>query len=132
VKWHFFFGAVFALIVVTMVIPHAVGLENFTQWGGMYIDGWCHVDLTSAPQADGQTLMTKVLAGSNPPSRLVWFSPMHNTDSCIAWAHSWCGRPSPEGWTVGGAFPFYRQQFVLGSQNVCDLPHQSTFDWFTR
>lgn len=136
--WSIFFGCITGLIIVTMMAPSVFGLQQFTQWGGMYIDGWCSATImTEAFDPEGQlppgsTIKTgSVMSGDTKRIRVAWFSPMHSTETCVAWAQSWCGKQGPQGWQVNASYPYFRSQFISGKQNVCDFPAPSN-PWFRQ
>ncbi len=136
-KWDLFLGFCALMIVACLMIPRMLGLQFFTQWGGMYTDGWCSVEATDVATATAQERgrtgrMERILAGDIASWRLVWFPPMHRADTCIAWARSWCGKTSPKGMHVQSVFPYFRKEFLVGEQDVCALPDQPSFRWFTR
>jgi hypothetical protein len=135
--WNFFFGAVTSVIIVTMLIPQAFGLMNFTQWGGMYTDAWCRgvfQDIPSDTQkraAPGATEYQE-LAGDTSKNAIVWFSPMHNERTCIGWVRSWCNKPIREGWVAKSAFAYYRGKYLNNEEDVCGLPEEKSFRFFQR
>ena len=69
-RWDFFLGLMALLIVETVMVPQVFGLMHFTQWGGMYTDGWCQVHATSALLGEPHEEMS-IRAGSVPGKRLV-------------------------------------------------------------
>jgi hypothetical protein len=125
------------VIITTMMVPRAFGLQGFTQWGGMYIDGWCHVAVTSAPidpeapMPEG-VMREELLASSHPVTTIVWFAPMHTSETCTQWGASFCSTPAPDGgWRVEGAYPYFRGAFTHDKTNACDRT-LSAYPWFTR
>jgi hypothetical protein len=127
--WSVFFGLVSVTMFVTLVAPAAFGLQNFTQWGGMYDDHWCNVDLYSAdPKAKG---VQHVMVTAGGDGRRVYSAPAHNRMTCTVWAHTLCGTKTAAGWTVEWASPLLQSQKYLGTRNLCDLElPPETADWF--
>lgn len=120
-NWRMFFTLTSLIIVTTIIIPHVFGFQNFTQWGGMYTDGWCTAYTASASVPDIATPTPGVLIKTMqaPTTRVVWYSPMHNETSCIAWARSHCGRLWKDGWTIAAVYPYLRQKFLADKKDVC-------------
>ena len=125
--WHIFFAAVSVTIASTMMMPWAFGLQHSTQWGGMYIDGWCGIEIWNEDTGERDF----VRAPTTPPA---WYATMHSRRSCIAWAQSWCG-VQHQGRTVTKVVPDLHQKNPLGSdaphRNACDLPPLS-HPWYIR
>ena len=127
--WHAFFGLVTATIVATMVMPGAFGLQGYTQWGGMYEDGWCYVRVARMPaELDPAAETFEVREDQHD----VWYTPMHNPASCVAWARSWCGNEAPNGWMVAAAYAYHRGAFLENGADVCSLPDRPSFRWYRR
>lgn len=130
--WKNFFALTSLVIVITIILPHVFGFQNFTQWGGMYTDGWCTAYTASAAVPDiasplpGVTIKTM----QAPTTRVVWYSPMHNETTCIAWTQSHCNRFWKDGWKIAAVYPYFRQKYLADKRNVCDLsmPHR----WFIQ
>lgn len=125
--------------MVTMMMPAVFGLQEFTQWGGMYIDGWCSATIMTEefdPEGTlppGSTIKTgSVMAGDTKRLRMTWFSPMQSTQTCAAWAHSWCGKMGPQGWVVKASYPYFRKKFITDKQNVCAYSNHPSFRWFEQ
>lgn len=136
-RWDIFLGSMALAITLCLMIPRVMGLQFFTQWGGMYTDGWCSVETTdvqttSADERGRTGQVERILAGDIASWRLVWFPPMHRADTCVAWARSWCGKTSPKNMQIASVFPYFRKEFLVGKQDVCALPDQSAFHWFVR
>lgn len=115
--------------------PHALGLQNFTQWGGMYTDGWCTVTLSSAPlksprETTPEEILTKQVQANT--TRAVWYASMHNELTCLTWGRTHCGKTTADGWVALGAYPYFRQKFLFEEQNICDIPPDETLTWFPR
>ena len=127
--WHAFFGFVTAVVVTTMVAPGAFGLQGYTQWGGMYVDGWCNVIVSHAPLEIDPSAETFEI---REDQRDVWYTPMHNPRSCVAWARSWCGQTAPNGWTVGAAYAYHRGAYLENDVDICSLPDRPEFRWYRR
>jgi hypothetical protein len=132
-----FFGACLLVIVTCFMVPRMFGLQFFTQWGGMYTDGWCSVEASDVRTATAEErgkggVTERILAGDIATWKLVWFPPMHRADTCVAWAHSWCGKKSPKGMTIVSTFPYYRGQFLADGLDVCQLRPDPAFRWFSR
>lgn len=127
--WHAFFGLVSVVIIVTMMLPHAFGLEGYTQWGGMYVDGWCNVVISRERLEDVPDAETYEI---REDQHNVWYTPMHSPRSCVAWARSWCTNVAPNGWTVAAAYAYHRGTYLADSADVCSLPDDPTFRWYRR
>lgn len=131
--WSVFCIGMTALLTVGLMIPRYFGLQNFTQWAGMYVDGWCGVDMYSAnpfanplpPDLQHET----VLAGGVHTTN-VFDPPQFNEQTCVVWAKTRCNRPSPEGkWHVAYVVPSLKKKQFLGKTNICDLPIEAD-SWF--
>lgn len=138
-KWHIFFACITAVIVVAMMLPAFFGLQEFTQWGGMYTDGWCAVNAESAVVANAKdplppgAEMKRILAGDMQREPIVWYPPMQSEQTCIAFARSWCGVQAPgTTWKVQSAFPFFRGAFLVHEKDICALPNIPSFSWFQQ
>lgn len=136
-KWDIFLGICVVAVVTCLMIPRFFGLQYFTQWGGMYTDGWCSVEASDVRAATAEERgrggrTERVLAGDLQSWRLVWFPPMHRAETCVAWARSWCGKTSPKGMPIVSVFPYFRREFLSKGLDVCQLPSNPSFRWFTR
>lgn len=134
-SWSTFFAFVAIIIPTTMIAPQVFGLQNFTQWGGMYTDGWCTAHLASAPidPSVATPQGTFVEQKQAPTTRPVWYASMHNVETCTAWVRSYCGRISSDGtWIVQAAYPYFRLEFLHEKQNVCAFPPSLSDAWFPR
>ncbi|MBI1812495.1 hypothetical protein HY285_00945 [Candidatus Peregrinibacteria bacterium] len=132
-RWSLFFGLVSVIIVVTMMVPRLFGLHQSTQWGGMYVDGWCSLLVTAAPlESPYQSTTTVATARVTEDDRPVWYTPMHTEESCIGWAHSFCGTPSSKGWPIVAAYAYLQGTYLLDGANICTLPFQPSFQWYRR
>ena len=137
--WPIFFGFISFVIVVTMLAPRVFGFQQFTQWGGMYIDSWCVTDVSSGARI-GKTFPPKnpaevdrLLAGDGRTSPIVWYAPMHNEKTCIAWARNLCGEQAPEqAWRIGTVFATLHGKKLARGGNICLLPEDPSFSWFRR
>lgn len=112
-----------------MLAPGAFGLEGYTQWGGMYVDGWCSVMVSQTPldiDANAETFEIR------EDQQDVWYTPMHSPRSCVAWARSWCGHTAPNGWTVAAAYAYHRGAYLERDTDVCSLPDRPSFQWYRR
>ncbi len=127
--WNLFFGIVTVITIVTMMIPNVFGLEGFTQWGGMYVDGWCSIYVSEAP-LDQEPDAANIEIREDEIN--VWYTPMHSAKSCVAWAHSWCGQPSPEGWPIVAAYAYHRGSYLENDIDICSLPDRASFRWYKR
>ena len=132
-RWNLFFCIVSILIVTTLIVPHLFGLQNFTQWGGMYTDGWCSLSLASdavSNFADPPVhVKTKQMQGSTTP--IVWYAPMQSEETCIAWAQSHCDRVQEEGWAARMISVYFRQKYLFEGKNVCAMPRLYE-GWFVQ
>jgi hypothetical protein len=137
--WPIFFGFVAVVIVTTMLAPRVFGFQQFTQWGGMYIDSWCVTNVSSdlrtsqlQPPAD-PSQVDRLLAGDGRTSPIVWYAPMHNEVTCVAWARNLCGKQVPgEAWRMRTVFASFREKDLAHGANVCLLPEDPSFSWFAR
>jgi hypothetical protein len=127
--WNPFFGAVSIVILTTMALPEIAGMQRFTQWGGMYVDGWCNVVVAPVSLLDDPDTETYEI---REDQHNVWFTPMHNEESCIAWARSYCNTPSPSGWTVLSAYAYFRSAYLADDADICALPPRPSFQWYSR
>ncbi len=127
--WNLFFGFVAIAIMTTMMAPNVFGMQQFTQWGGMYVDGWCILRASKVSLLDEPGAPTLEI---REDSHNVWFTPMHNEESCLAWAHSFCGTVSSEGWTIVSAYVYFRSHYLLDDADVCALPPRPSFRWYKR
>lgn len=128
--WSVCFAMVTVVIVTCMMLPQYFGMMKFTQWGAMYTDSWCRVDISSGKPGDDGVQSDVVTASTVGPGA-VFSAPMHNYQSCLMWARMvQCGRVMPDGWTVAWARPFFKGQYFLGEDNVCDLPLDPDAEWF--
>lgn len=126
--WFLFFAFISAVMVVTLVMPAAVGLQNFTQWGGMYDDHWCVINAYDKnPHAYSDAKHVQFSIGDG---RRVFSSPAHNRKSCVAAVQIFCGQPSTEGWTMAWIEPTLKTERFLGEQNACDPALPVIRHWF--
>ena len=130
--WSIFFGLVTITIFVAFAAPAAFGLQNFNQWGGMYIDRWCHADFYSASPhlVTGALLLHEYQNAGESTTRWVYTTPMHNQATCLLWTRSRCGRTTKGGWTIAWASPSMNGNALAGVGNVCDLPGFEASSWF--
>lgn len=131
-SWNIFFSIVTVVIVTTMVMPRFFGLQSFTQWGGMYTDGWCSAHTAAESTVDLGRPPTKEEAEEffgSPTTRSVWSAPMQNLESCLRWGQSWCGKEHRPGWRIYHVQPYFRGEYPWEYTNVCDLP-QPDPPWF--
>lgn len=129
--WSLCFAAIALCVVMFMMLPGIFGFQKFTQWGGMYTDSWCRVDVYSGnPNTDSDVKMESVIASTVGPGA-VYSAPMHNFETCLMWSRSvQCGRKTKEGWTVTWARPYFKKQYFIDPQNACDLQLQPGVEWF--
>ena len=127
--WHLFGGFVTATVVATMMLPGAFGFQGYTQWGGMYVDGWCNVMTAPAPMSEDPGAPTYEI---REDQNNVWYTPMHSPASCVAWARSWCGQQSPAGWPIVSAYAYHRGVYLENDVDVCALPDRPSFRWYRR
>lgn len=129
--WSVFFSIITMVIVTTMVVPRVFGLQSFTQWGGMYVNGWCTALLSSdAPWAAG--VQTESVTAGTTRTSPVWSAPQYNLGTCALWARSLCDKRSHAGWQVKWARPYFRDSYFLGSHvNVCAVPLPPDYSWFS-
>lgn len=127
--WNPFFGFVSVTIVATMMAPEAFGMQRFTQWGGMYVDGWCNVVVAPASLLDEPGVETYEI---REDQNNVWFTPMHNEESCIALARSYCGTMSPPGWAIVSAYAYFRSAYLASDADICALDPRPSFRWYRR
>jgi len=127
----FFFFVVVVIIVVTMMLPGIFGLQHFTQWGGMYTNSWCKVQIADKdPLLHTDARSEHIMAGL--VTRSVWSFPMHNEESCVVWSRRYCGKQAKDGWTITWVRPHYKNEYFLDPNNACDLAlPASTAIWFT-
>ena len=129
--WSVFFALISLAMVVTLVAPAAFGFQNFTQWGGMYDDHWCNVDLYSADPAKapkGELKHKQVTAGGD--GRRVYSAPAHNRMTCLVWARTLCNKPV-DNWKAEWVSPMLQSQKYLAKVNACDIQLPSeTESWF--
>lgn len=136
--WHIFFGFTTLVIIATMIIPQALGLTHATQWGGMYTDGWCsvyihseHYGSLSEEERKESNEQDTIVVGNYPPIENMPYTPQFTSETCIAIARTYCGNEAPKkGWTIDAAYPYFRRQYPLGGDNVCDDPPESASAWF--
>jgi hypothetical protein len=132
-RWGMFFLTISLLILTTMIAPHMFGMKQSLQWGGVYTDFWCEVRIVSDVNADLDNIPETANWEQirSPTTRGVWYSPMHGSKSCIAWARSFCDIERP-GYIVKAAFAWRRGMYLLGKKNVCDLPLEKYDGWFRQ
>ncbi len=130
--WSIFFGLTTVTIFVAFAAPAAFGLQNFNQWGGMYIDRWCHVDLASADPklVTGSLLLRESQNAGEAGTRSVFTVPMHNHTTCLMWAASQCGGKAQGGWTIAWITASMNKQPLVQGVNICALPLPQASLWF--
>ena len=127
--WSVFFGIFTVLILVTFVFPASFGMQSFTQWGGMYDDHWCNVDLYSSdPQSTPADTLRHEFRAAGRGHTFVYSIPTHNMHSCMVWAHTLCGRTTADGWIISWISPMFQGVHYVDPVNLCavSLPD----DWF--
>ncbi|MEQ1849874.1 MAG: hypothetical protein ABL890_04780 [Candidatus Peribacteraceae bacterium] len=129
ISWFFLFVCV--AIVTTMMVPAAFGLQHFTQWGGMYSNSWCRIQIADRdPLTESDAQVAEVTAGF--VTQAVWSYPMHNRSTCAVWGRKYCGKPSPQGgWTVEWVRPYFKDEYYMDPENVCTVPMPASYSsWF--
>ena len=127
--WSNFFAIVLVAVTVTLVMPALFGLQNFTQWGGMYDDHWCNAKVYAEnPYEFPNTKSEQVTAGMGEPR--VYSTPGHNRMTCLVWVRTLCKTKAKDGWTITWVEPKLQSQFFLGEENACDLSLPGTERWF--
>ncbi len=131
VTWPLFFGCFSVALLVFLVVPAVFGLQNFNQWGGMYDEHWCYVDMYSGHPKDDDPppRHEQQSAGFTGTSR-VFSGPMNNEKTCLMWARSRCGKKSTDGWTILWAVPTLKGHAFTHGKNVCDLSLPDSSPWF--
>ena len=130
--WSVFFGALSILIIVCFVLPASFGLQNFSQWSGMYDDHWCHVDLYSGnPHViTGSALKVMTVNAGEVNTRRVYSSPTHNQASCLMWAKTRCGRKTSEGWRSLWVDPSIKGRHFIAPHSACEVRMDTRLPWF--
>ncbi len=100
-----------------MMVPQVFGFQNITQWGGMYVDGWCGATLYDGDSVVKNWTQTKYMTAGTVGT--VFSVPMFTQDMCAHWSRKFCGQITPEGWTVGWVDPYYHGEYFHLPQNVC-------------
>lgn len=114
-----------------MAAPPLFGLQNFTQWGGMYTNNWCTVQLGDSNPIDNPAAKTEDVLAGKVTTRYVWSYPMHNATSCLVWGRKYCGRTATAGWTVTWVRPYFKGTYYMDPNNACDLPLPVSYStWF--
>ncbi len=130
--WSVFFALISAVIFVSLAAPALFGLQNFTQWGGMYDEHWCHADIYSSDPFDVKKPKPKqirITAGAE--NRRVFSAPAHNQMSCAVWVRQFCGEKMKDGWTAAWVSPMLRGISFFEKQNACDITSlDSTDTWY--
>lgn len=127
--WHPFFGFVSVVIVTTMMLPQVFGMQHFTQWGGMYVDGWCSAVVAPVSLLDKPGGETYEIREND---KNVWYTPMHNEESCVAWVRSHCGIVAPPGWKAVSAYAYFRGKYLENDDDICALPARPSFHWYAQ
>ena len=127
-----FFGLVSVIILVAFVMPAAFGLQNFNQWGGMYDDHWCHVEVYSdSPHAvTGSELSFELENAGETQTKWVYTTPMHNQGTCLMWAKTRCGQQSNGGWAIRWVNAYMLETHFAGVDNICDMDLPQASRWF--
>lgn len=117
---------------VCFVTPAFFGLQNSTQWGGMYDNHWCHAELFSRDPGVHQSKqpLRRRIVTAGYTSR-VYSSPAHNRMTCLVWSRTYCGKKDPNGWAIAWVNPVLQAQEYINGANACDLDLPGTEDWFT-
>jgi len=129
--WSVFFALVSLVIFVTLAAPAFFGLQNFTQWGGMYNEHWCHADIYDADpfQKEAKPVYVRITAGVD--ARRVFSSPAHNQLSCTVWVRQFCDEKMKDGWKAVWISPMLRGVAFLEKQNACAISSlDSTDSWY--
>lgn len=129
--WSVCFGVVAGTIVAAMMLPGFFGLQKFTQWGAMYTDSWCRMDVYSANPNGGDDVKSEWVQASTVGPGAVFSAPMHNFMSCLMWARKvQCGRVTQDGWKVTWVSPEFKGKHFFDPQNACDVPLDPSAEWF--
>ncbi len=130
--WSVFFTIFTVLIVTTLMLPGVLGMQSFTQWGGMYDDHWCTADLYSENPngAPADRLRHEYVAVGDGVAPRVYSVPSHNPQTCLMWLKMLCGKPSKEGWIIRWVRPVFQKNPYLDPQNACDVPTDTSLEWF--
>ncbi|MBI3618584.1 hypothetical protein HY213_00945 [Candidatus Peregrinibacteria bacterium] len=132
-RWSLFFGLVSVIIVAAMMLPRLFGLHQSTQWGGMYVDGWCSLLVAPSPLPSPTVATTDIpTAQVTESDRPVWYTPMHTEESCVAWARSFCGTQSSKGWAIAAAYAYLQGTYLLDGADICTIPSRPSFQWYRR
>jgi hypothetical protein len=124
--WRRMFLGAGILLITTMMLPEAFGLQSFTQWGGMYANRHCQVRFTGTHREIDDQGRLQTWAGT-PKTFPAWFVPMHNEETCVAWARKhYC-----ELRTVDAVYVTLRQKPVSDGIDVCTLDGEND-DWFSH
>lgn len=117
-------------IIVFFIFPHAFGLQNYNQWGGMYDEHWCNLDVYDGdPTSDRRAPIVTISAGFTETSR-VYSGPMNNETTCLMWSRSRCGTRTQQGINISWAVPYLKGRRFNGERNVCDSPLPDPSPWF--
>ncbi len=128
--WSIFFTAISVTIFVTFTAPALFGLQNYTQWGGMYDDHWCHAQVyTVDPYKNPGAKRDEITAGDMGQPR-VYSAPSHNRLTCLVWVKTFCGQRSKDGWLIGWVEPKLQSQLYLGPRNACTISLPGTERWY--
>lgn len=128
--WSWFFASIAIAIFVTLTAPALFGLQNFTQWGGMYDDHWCHAEAySSSPYHSPSPAFEELTAGNMGKSR-VYSAPSHNKLSCLAWVKTLCGQKATDGWTIEWVEAKLKGELFLEKNNACDISLPGGDRWY--
>lgn len=128
--WSWFFAAVAVTMFMTMTAPALFGFQNFTQWGGMYDDHWCHAEVYSDdPRISPPPLHDEMTAGDMGQPR-VYSAPSHNRMTCLVWVRTLCGQKSKDGWIITWIEPKLQSELYLGKKNACSMWLPGTERWY--
>ncbi len=133
-SWDIYFGSMTAAIVALVMVPGLFGLNTFIQWGGMYVDAWCIVDLYSEdPTQHPEALHEQQRAYALDLSDHDWGTPQFSKESCVHWSQQRCGERASAGWTIAWVIPGLRNKPVLDAKtNVCALRFPDQSRWFSH
>lgn len=128
------FGLTALTIFTTMMLPQWFGLHGTLQWGGVYTDFWCNATVVGSlipdPEQIPEGVPREYLRSSM--DRTVWYGPMHNADTCLAWTRSWCGVTRPANYVIQSAFAYRRGAYLAHKTNLCLLPKDEKITWFNQ
>lgn len=117
------------------MLPQLFGMHNFVQWGGMYVNRRCSVQLSGVDLETGGGERRRVARPFNPP---VFYYPMHNRETCVAWARlHYCGKTISYDskllrFRIAEVYPELAWRLIFRDENVCSRPPDETLKWFSQ